>query len=237
MAYAFSRYALNGKIDIRKEQDMHRTYDTFFFDLDGTITDSSLGITNSVIYALKKFGIEETDRTKLYKFIGPPLNLSFEQYYGFSKEQGWQAIEYYREYYRDKGIFENRVYEGFENMLKKLKDAGKTLVVATSKPEPFARQIIEHFGLSKYFDYVAGMELDGRRGTKTEVIRYALEVCQIQDKSSVLMVGDREHDVFGAKEVGIDCLGILYGFGTKEELETAGATYIVETIADILHFC
>lgn len=181
---------------------MHRTYDTFFFDLDGTITDSSLGITNSVIYALKKFGIEETDRTKLYKFIGPPLNLSFEQYYGFSEEQVWQAIEYYREYYCDKGNFENRVYEGFENILKKLKDAGKKLVVATSKPEPFARQIIEHFGLSKYFDYVAGMELDGRRATKAEVIQYALEICRIQDKSSILMIGDREHDVQGAKAAG-----------------------------------
>ncbi len=214
----------------------NRRYDTFFFDLDGTLTDSSLGITNSVIYALKKYGIEETDRTKLYPFIGPPLMLSFEKFYGFSKERCAEAVEYYREYYREKGIFENRVYDGLEDVLKELKDRGKTLVVATSKPEPFARQIIEHFNLKQYFDYVAGMEMGGGRGTKEEVIRYALEVCKIMDRSRVLMVGDREHDVIGAKAAGIDCLGILYGFGTAAELEDAGADYIEETAEGILNF-
>lgn len=216
--------------------EVNKVYDTFFFDLDGTITDSSLGITNSVMYALKKFGIEETDRTKLYKFIGPPLTFSFREYYGFSEEQALEGVRFYREYYQEKGIFENRVYAGFEKMLMTLKKAGKKLVVATSKPEPYARKIIEYFKLDSYFDYVAGMELDGGRGTKTEVIRYALEVCGIEDKSAVLMVGDREHDVIGAKEAGIDCLGVLYGFGGREELEEAGATYIVETVEDILQF-
>ena len=210
-----------------------KEYYTYFFDLDGTITDSSLGITNSVMYALKKLGIEEEDRTKLYKFIGPPLTDSFMEYYGFSKEKALTALSLYREYYQEKGILENKVYDGFEEMLKVLKAARKRLVVATSKPEPYARRIIEHFGLSSYFDYVAGMELDGGRGTKAEVIRYALEVCKIKDKSKVLMVGDREHDVFGAREAGIDCLGVLYGFGDREELERAGADYIVETVADI----
>lgn len=210
-----------------------KKYHTYFFDLDGTITDSSLGITNSVMYALGKFGIEEKDRTKLYKFIGPPLIDSFKMYYGFSDEKAREAVNYYREYYKDKGIFENRVYDDFEDMLKVLKAAGKRLVVATSKPEPYAREIIEYFGLSPYFDYVAGMELDGGRGTKAEVIRYALKACGIEDKQTVLMVGDREHDVFGAKEAGIDCLGVLYGFGDREELEKAGADYIVETPRDI----
>lgn len=213
-----------------------REYHTYFFDLDGTITDSSLGITNSVMYALKKFGIEEGDRTKLYKFIGPPLNVSFREYYGFSEEKAWEAVTYYREYYQDKGIFENRVYDGFEEMLKVLKAAGKRLVVATSKPEPYARQIIDYFALTDYFDYVAGMGLDGKRGTKTEVIRYALRVCGIEDKSEVLMVGDREHDVIGARAAGVDCLGVLYGFGGREELESAGADYIVETVGDIARF-
>lgn len=211
-------------------------YDIFFFDLDGTITDSSLGITNSVMYALKKYGIEEKDRSRLYRFIGPPLNFSFREYYGFSEEEAWEAVKYYREYYQDTGIFENRVYDGFEEMLKELKAAGKKMIVATSKPEPYARRIIEHFGLSGYFDYVAGMELDGDRGTKTEVIRYALKKCCIKDTEKVLMVGDREHDVTGAKETGLACLGVLYGFGTREELEEAGADYIAEKPGDILRF-
>ncbi len=214
----------------------YKSYDTFFFDLDGTLTDSSFGITNSVIYALKKYGMEETDRTKLYPFIGPPLAESFKKYYGFSKERCMEAVEYYREYYREKGIFENRVYEGIEDVLKELKKRGRTLAVATSKPEPFARKIIEHFGLAQYFDCVAGAKLDGGRGKKEEVIRYALDTCQITDKSKVLMVGDREYDVIGADAVGIDCLGILYGFGTREELLKAHADYIEETVEDILKF-
>ena len=213
-----------------------RSYDTFFFDLDGTLTDSSLGITNSVIYALKKYGIEETDRTKLYPFIGPPLTVSFERYHGFSKEQSIEAVGYYREYYREKGLFENRVYDGLVPVLEELKRRGRTLVVATSKPEPFARKIIEHFGLNSYFDYVAGMEMDGGRGTKEAVIRYALDACRITDKSKVLMIGDREHDVIGAKAAGIDCLGILYGFGSREELLEAGADYIEETAEGILKY-
>ena len=143
---------------------------------------------------------------------------------------------YYREYYQDTGIFENRVYDAFEEMLKKLKAAGKRLVVATSKPEPYARRIIDYFGLTPYFDYVAGMELDGGRGTKAEVIRYALSVCGIEDKSGVLMVGDREHDVFGARDAGIDCLGVLYGFGDRKELLNAGADYIAEDVAGIPGF-
>lgn len=215
---------------------MKKTYDIFFFDLDGTITDSSLGITNSVVHALRKYGIEEKDYEKLCKFIGPPLTESFQKFYGFSKEQSIEGVKFYREYYTVKGIYENRVYEGLEEVLKKLGEAGKKLVVATSKPEPFARTIIEYFHLDSYFDYIAGMELDGGRGTKADVIQYALEACQVADKSQVLMVGDREHDVFGAHEIGIDCLGVLYGFGTREELEEAGADHIVETVEGILSY-
>ena len=210
-----------------------KVYGTYFFDLDGTITDSSLGITNSVMYALKRFGIEEGDRRKLYKFIGPPLTGSFREYYGFSEEKAAEAVKYYREYYQDRGIYENQVYDGFEEMLKALKAAGKNLVVATSKPEPYAREIIDYFKLSGYFDYVAGMELDGGRGTKAEVIRYALSACGIEDKSGVLMVGDREHDILGAKKNGIDSLGVLFGYGDYTELKEAGASYIAETVKDI----
>ena len=135
-------------------------YQFYFFDLDGTITDSSLGITNSVRYALAKYGIEEPDRKKLYRFIGPPLAESFREFYGFDGERCGEAVRYYREYYRDKGIYENQVYDGLEEVLKKLKEAGKQLVVATSKPEVFAREIIRYFHLDSYFSYVAGMELD-----------------------------------------------------------------------------
>lgn len=213
-----------------------KKYQVFLFDLDGTITDSSEGITNSVMYALKKYGIEETEREKLNQFIGPPLTVSFQKFYHFSEEQAIEAVGIYREYYAEKGIYENCVYDGFEEMIKKMKEHGKTLIVATSKPEPYARRIIEYFHLSEYFDYVAGMELNGARGSKEEVIRYAIETCQISDLSKVLMIGDREHDVIGAKSVGIDCLGILYGFGTRAELEEAGAAYIEEHVEDILKY-
>ncbi len=216
---------------------MNKKYDVFFFDLDGTIIDSSIGITNSVIHALKKYGIEVENRTSLYKFIGPPLTESFAKYYGFSEEKSVEAVEFYREYYRDKGIYEVEVYEGIPETVRALKQAGKKVVVATSKPEKFARQIIEHIGLSDGFDYVAGMEMNGGRNSKAEVIQYALNVCGIEDASKVLMIGDREHDVIGAKKAAnMDCLGVLFGFGSREEFEEAGAAYIVETAEEILNF-
>lgn len=208
-------------------------YKNILFDLDGTLTDPGIGITNSVAYALKKYNIQVGDRSELYKFIGPPLHESFEHYYGFLEEEAFKAVDYYREYYSDKGIFENRVYEGIPQLLKDLKDAGKTLVVATSKPEVFAKQILEHFGLDSYFDYVAGSNLDGSRTKKEEVIRYALDSCNIFTKEQMaetIMIGDRKHDVLGAGKVSIDSIGVLFGYGDKEELEEAGATYIAETV-------
>ena len=213
---------------------MMKTYETCFFDLDGTIVDSSLGITNAVIHSLKKFGIEPPDRKELYSFIGPPLRDSYAKYYGFDEEKCRKAILYYREYYQDQGIYENQVYEGLESTLKALKERGKKLVVATSKPEVFAKRILEYYHLADYFDYVAGMEIGGGRATKVEVIEYALWACKIENRSAVIMVGDRMHDVTGAKLAGIDCIGVLYGFGSREELEHAGASYIVETPQDIL---
>lgn len=208
-------------------------YDVILFDLDGTLTDSGLGITNSVAYSLKKYGIEVADREELYKFIGPPLKESFEKYYGFSAEESKKAVEYYREYYTDKGMFENSVYEGIEELLKEIRKAGKMAVVATSKPEIFARKILEHFGLAKYFSYIVGANMDETRTKKDEVISYVLESCDIPDKSKVLMIGDREHDILGAKRNGLDSLGVLFGFGNREELKKAGADYIAETVKDI----
>jgi phosphoglycolate phosphatase len=208
-------------------------YEYILFDLDGTLTDPLIGITNSVMYALKKYGIEVIHRNELYKFIGPPLRNSFEKYYGFSKDEAKKAVEYYREYYRDKGIFENFVYDGFEDLLKTLKDNSQTLIVATSKPEIFAKQILEHFDIAKYFTYIAGSNLDGTRVEKDEIIKYALESCNIIDLAKAIMVGDREHDIIGAKKVGIDSIGVLFGYGNREELEKAGADFIVDTIEDI----
>lgn len=211
-------------------------YNTFLFDLDGTLIDSSEGIVNSVIYALKKMGIKETDREKLLAFIGPPLNDSFSKYYGFSEEKCWKAIEAYREYYKDKGIFECYVYDGIEEVLKKMKEAGKKVLVATSKPEIFAKRILEHFSLASYFDCIAGMALNGERGTKAEVIAYAFEENNITDLSKVLMIGDREYDVIGAHKIGVNCLGILYGFGSREEFKNVNADYVEEEVKDILKY-
>lgn len=208
-------------------------YEYILFDLDGTLTDSAIGITNSVMYALEKYGIEVSDRSELYKFVGPPLWDSFEKYYGFSKEEAKTAVEYFREYYRDKGIFENLVYDGVEDLLKTLKDNRKILIVATSKTEAFAKQILEHFSIAKNFTYIAGSNLDGTRVKKGQVIKYALESCNIIDLSKAIMIGDREHDIIGAKDVGINSIGVLFGYGDRDEFEKAGANFIVDTVADI----
>lgn len=208
-------------------------YEVVLFDLDGTLTDPGVGITNSVAYSLERYGIKTADRTELYKFIGPPLHESFEMFYGFSKEKAKEAVAFYREYYSDKGIFENVVYDGVKEMLGSLQKAGKKLLVATSKPELFARMIMEHFGLTQYFDYIAGANMDGTRTRKDEVISYALMAGNVADPLKSVMVGDREHDILGAKKVGIDSVGVLYGYGSREELEQAGADYIVGNVGDI----
>ncbi|WP_261829899.1 HAD family hydrolase [Inconstantimicrobium mannanitabidum] len=212
---------------------MNMAYEYILFDLDGTLTDSGVGIINSVEYALQKCGIEVKDKNELYKFVGPPLTDSFEMYYDFSKEEANTAIKYYREYFREKGMFENLVYDGIEKLLKELKVNNKKLIVATSKAEVFAKQILEHFNIAEYFSYIAGSNLDGTRVKKAEVIKYALESCNIEDLSKTIMVGDREHDIIGAKEVGLKCIGVLYGYGDRSEFEKAGADFIVETVSDV----
>ncbi|MCH5353278.1 MAG: HAD family hydrolase [Acutalibacter sp.] len=206
----------------------------FLFDLDGTLTDPGLGITNSVMYALRKFDISAPDRASLYKFIGPPLRDSFAMFFGFSPERSELAVKYYREYFSTRGLYENEVYDGIPELLRELKKLGKTLIVATSKPEKFAVEILRHFELYDYFDFVAGATMDGSRDRKSDVIRYALESCHIAEKSEVIMIGDREHDIFGAKETGLDSVGVLFGYGSRDELETAGATFIAEKPMDIL---
>ncbi|MDD3361640.1 MAG: HAD family hydrolase [Hespellia sp.] len=209
-------------------------YHTILFDLDGTLTDPGEGITKSVAYALHKWGIEVKDRTTLYKFIGPPLIQSFEKFYGFSSEKAMLTTSYFQEYFRDKGIFENEIYPDTQDLLQKLKASGKKLMVATSKPEEFAVRVLEYFQIDSYFDVVAGAMMDETRTKKSEVIAYALEKAGVTDLSGLVMIGDREHDVIGAKEVGIDSIGVLYGYGDRAELEQAGATYIAENATEIL---
>lgn len=204
-----------------------------FFDLDGTLTDAGMGITNSVAYSLKKNGIEPPPREELYKFVGPPLVDSYMKYYGFSADEAHGAVEDYREYFRDRGIFENEVYEGIYDLLSSLKESGRRLVLATSKPEPFAKTILAHFGLDKYFYFVAGALMDETRTKKGDVIRYALECCGDPDPKTVVMVGDREHDILGAKENNIRSIGVLYGYGSLEEFSNAGADCIAKSPFDV----
>lgn len=205
---------------------MKQTY--LFWDLDGTLTDSGPGIINSVKYTLRKMGKEIPSEETLRKFIGPPLIYSFREYCNMSEEEAQLAVKTYREYYAVTGLFENKVYEGIEPVLKKLQKLGKKLVVATSKPEKFSVQIIEHFGLNGYFEVIAGSSMDESRNTKEAVIRYAMQQLGIEEPQEVLMIGDRKHDVQGAKQCGIDCVGVLWGYGSEKELKSAGAVAVIE---------
>lgn len=210
--------------------------DYILFDLDGTLTDPGEGITNSVAYALNKYGIEVEDKSALTPFIGPPLHESFQKYFNFSILQSFDAVTKYREYYHDRGIFENFLYDGIADMLSSLKTAGKTVIMATSKPTVFAERIAEHYEIGKYFDIIVGSELDGKRVDKAEVITEALRLAGNPEKENCIMVGDRLHDVIGAEKNGIFSVGVLYGYGSLEELQNAGAGKIVETVAELSEF-
>jgi phosphoglycolate phosphatase len=209
----------------------HMNY--ILMDLDGTITNPKLGITKSLQYALRHWDIIVEDLDTLTKHIGPPLKGTFIEHYGFSEEKANEAIKKYREYFEVKGLYENEPYEGIEELLANLKRAGKKIIVATSKPELMARKILEHFKLAEYFEDICGATYDDSRSEKEDVIRYAMEKNHITDNSEVVMVGDRKYDVFGAKTVGIASIGVLYGFGDREELEKAGADRIAANVEDV----
>ena len=206
-------------------------YQYILFDLDGTLTDPGIGITNSVAYALKKWNIEAEDRSELYKFIGPPLLDSFRKYYGFSEEEAVQAIEYYREYFKVTGIYENTMYDGTEELLKKLKQSGKTIVLATSKPQEFAEIILKHFNLDQYFDYVAGATMDGSRSKKADVIAYLL--ARAGGAENAVMVGDTAYDIIGAAAHGMPGIGVSWGYGKVEDMEAAGAIAIAHSMDEL----
>ena len=208
-------------------------YDTILFDLDGTIINSEEGIVNSAMYTLSKFGITNENASSLRRFIGPPLHRSFQMFWGFSPEKAALAVDIYREYYAEKGIFECSVYDGMKELFQKLKRDGKTLIVATSKYELFAKKIIERLGFSEYFDFIVGSNKDGSRSDKAEIIRYALDIANVTDKSLAVMVGDRKHDIVGAVKEGISSVGVLYGFGTLFELTESGASHIAKNADEI----
>lgn len=252
--------------------------DILLFDLDGTLTDPMVGITKSVQYALRHYGIIEEDLTRLIPFIGPPLRDSFQKYYGFSKEQAGEGVLVYREYFSEKGIFENKEIPGIREMLEVLSAQGKKLYVATSKPEVYARKILEHFSLDHFFNFIGGADFEETRVNKAAVIRYVLEEAGLggagkktadviegaegakkteeakrtdnaertdkaertdnaertePGKKRIVMIGDREHDIIGAKENGIQSVGVLFGYGSRRELKEAGADRIAETVKDL----
>lgn len=220
-------------------------YQYVLFDLDGTLTDPKLGITTCVQYALGKMGIEEPNLDKLEPFIGPPLLDSFMQFYGMSKEDAQKSIVNYRERFSTVGLFENEVYPGIPQLLKELKDAGRKIAIASSKPTVFIDRILEHFEIAQYFDVVIGSELDGTRGKKEEVVEEALKQLlpeemmanlqrnQETTETEVVMIGDRRFDIEGAKLFGIASIGVDYGYAAEGELAAAGADVVVETVDEL----
>ena len=209
-------------------------YQYILFDLDGTLTDSSEGITKSVQYALDKMGIHEPDLKPLERFIGPPLYDEFRRSYDFDDAEAKQAIDFYRERFGVVGWKENLLYDGIPELLKALTEAGKTLSTASSKPAFFVDKIVKYFNIEQFFTVVSGATLDGSIGTKTQVVQQALERLNVQDRSQAVLIGDRLHDAEGARACGIDCIGVTFGFGSREELESAGANHVVDRVDELL---
>lgn len=206
-------------------------YTHIFFDLDGTLTDPAPGITNAIIYARKKWGLEPGANEDYYKFIGPSMPQSFEEYWGFSHEDAVEFLKTYREYFGDVGLFENEVYPGIEALLKALKTAGCHLYIATTKPTGFSVRIAERFGFSGYFDMISGSG-EFSDNTKYDVIRNAGDACSV-DMTDAVMIGDRLFDVEGAHAHGIPCIGVSYGYGGREELQAAGADFLADTVEEL----
>ena len=208
-------------------------YQHILFDLDGTLTDSAEGITKSAAYALKHFNIEVTDLKSLEKFIGPKLQDSFMEFYNFSEGQAERASELFQERFARIGKFENKLYPGIKELLEKLKNRGRKLYVATSKPVFYSKEILDHFSISQYFEDISGAELDGSKSHKEEVIGRILTQNKITPSEQVVMVGDRKFDVIGAKANQIPVIGVLYGFGGREELTASGADRLAADLAEL----
>ncbi|MBR1816236.1 MAG: HAD-IA family hydrolase [Lachnospiraceae bacterium] len=212
-----------------------KEYEYIFFDLDGTITQSEFGIIRSARVALEKMGVDSSSESDddMKKFIGPPLYNSFHDFYNMSEEDAEKAVKYYREYYEVDGLFDAPLYDGIKELIYKLYDEGKKLFVVTSKPAEIAKRIIEHFELDNKFIDVIGPDRSEKSPSKKELIERAINENDIAYKSKVIMIGDRKYDIEGANAAGVDSIGALYGYGSYEELKTAGATYIVKKPEDI----
>lgn len=218
-------------------------FQNILFDLDGTLTESGPGITRSVQYALHQMGIEEPDLQKLEPFVGPPLNLSFRERYGMNEEETGRAIHYFRESYDTKGIYENNVYPGVRELLQQLHEQGSRLAIASSKPEPMVHRVLEHFGIAGYFDVIVGShveeELDNKMGAdnKLLMVKKALQGLGLSveqgHRKSYAMVGDRSFDMNGAKANHVTAVGVSYGYGSRRELEDAGADFIADTVEEL----
>lgn len=207
-------------------------YQNILFDLDGTLTDPREGITRSIQYALAKLGIDEPDLSKLEHFIGPPLLQAFMQFYGFDEARAWEAVNHYRERFKVTGLYENEVFEGVIELLETLEGQGRHLYIATSKPWEFAREIARHFNFARHFKMIYGSELDGTRTNKVELIKHLLAEENL-DPTQTLMIGDRKHDLIGARTNGLDCVAVGYGFGSRDELTAEAPTYHFDTLAQL----
>ena len=207
-------------------------FEYILFDLDGTLTDPKEGITKSVQYALASVDIDEPDLDKLESFIGPPLHESFMEFYGFDRDMAMKLVEKYRERFNVTGIFENKIYPGIADMLKVLKEAGCKISIASSKPTVLVERILDHFDIRKYFDSVVGSNLDGTRTKKEEVVEEALrQLACVKEKTA--MVGDRKFDIEGARAFGLTGVGVSFGYAQENELEEAGADYIVDSVEEL----
>ncbi|WP_045521028.1 HAD family hydrolase [Neobacillus niacini] len=208
-------------------------YKVILFDLDGTLSDPKVGITKSVQYALQKMDIVEPDIDKLECFIGSPLQVSFAEHYNFDEENTQKSIDFYRERFKEKGMFENELYSNISLLLKSLKEQQFSLVVATSKPTVFSEKILKYFNIDQYFDLVVGSNLDGTRTSKTEIIQYILDKYNEYKLDNFIMIGDRKHDIIGANNNGIDSIGVTYGYGSFDELNHSNPTYIVKSVEEL----
>lgn len=209
-------------------------YEYILFDLDGTLTDPKEGIVNSILHSLKYYpDIVVPSRDELCEFIGPPLANSYMRHFGMDDHTASEAVEHYREYFRDTGIFENELYKGVPELLSELCAKGKKLILATSKPDIFAKKILQHFGVSEYFAHVCGSTLDGTFVEKKDIIAKVIADLPPVTKNNTVMIGDRSFDVIGAKSNGIRCIGVTYGYGSGKELLDAGAFAIVKSVDEL----
>lgn len=211
-------------------------YKYVLFDLDGTISDPKVGICTSVQQALKKFGIDVPDINTLTPFIGPPLRDSFRDFYHIKPEDMEDVIAAYRARFSTVGLFENDLYDGIPELLKSLKENGRKLALASSKPRVFVEKILDHFGISQYFDVIMGSELDGTRENKSEIIAECLRLFELDpsgDLSETVMVGDRKYDIEAANAAGLPNIAVSYGYGSEEELSNAGAMVIAGTVKEL----